>query len=196
MASPIILNFNGKKASFDHKKLDRSKLYGKRLRIPLDSQEKNCERAELTEDGELLIRSGMTAQAYFDEAGNWVAHNQLIGLQDGKPLEKVPSTLGQEVDLEEASPEALLDLKLQSVYMLSPLELNDDLKKMLGEGKIFQFIFNYRADYHAETGFLLENENGFFALIGNPMETPWLELGQKMEVSEDEEEDDLDFEMF
>ena len=39
MAKPIVISYKGKESSFDHGKLDRAKLYGKKKRIALDSTE-------------------------------------------------------------------------------------------------------------------------------------------------------------
>ena len=69
----------------------------------------------------------------------------------------------------------------------------------LDGGKIFRFSFNYRADYRAEVGVLLKNKAGIFALIGVPTESDWCELDQPQPVisfEEEEDSDDLDFDMF
>ena len=39
MAKPIVISYKGKESSFDHGKLGRAKLYGKKKRIALDSTE-------------------------------------------------------------------------------------------------------------------------------------------------------------
>ena len=39
MAKPIVISYKGKESSFDHAKLDRAKLYGKKKRIALDSDD-------------------------------------------------------------------------------------------------------------------------------------------------------------
>ena len=200
MASPIVLTFNGETARFQHKKLDRSKLYGKRHRLPLDADGNRCEKAEITDDGELLIRTGMTAQGYFDDVGCWVPNSELVAIsEDGEVLEKIESTLGVESEMTEATPEELLDLKVSSIYMLDPEEISDGFKDLLSDGSLFRFTFNYRTDYHAETAFLVCNDQGWFAIIGNPVETKWLSLDQIVDetIEEDDEDDgDLDFEMF
>ncbi len=201
MASPIVLTHNGETARFQHKKLDRSKLYGKRRRLPLDAEEKRCERAEITDDGEVLIRPGMTAQAYFDEDNRWVPNSELVAISEasGEPIEKVPSTLGTACEMVPATPEELLDLKVVSVYMLDPEEISEGFEKLLKKGSLFRFPFNYRADFHEETAYLVCNDAGVFAIIGNPVETEWMALDQQIEATADDDEEDdgeLDFEMF
>ena len=69
MARQIVVELDGIESSFDFAKLDRSKLYGTRKRVALDPDGQPCERADLTSDGAVLLRRGMTAQGYFDEAG-------------------------------------------------------------------------------------------------------------------------------
>ena len=162
MAKPIVISYKGKESSFDHGKLDRAKLYGKKKRIALDSNDGACIKASLVEDGSVLIRSGMTAQGYFKEGGAWVPNKELVGLDDeGKPLELLDSTLGaaQTVDAPALANE-LLDLEVTSVYILEPKEVDPRLEKELGDGEIMKIPFNYRSDYRLETGFLLKNKEG------------------------------------
>jgi hypothetical protein len=199
MAKPIVLNWKGVQSSFALEKLDRSKLYGRRQRQVLDPDDKRCERAELTRDGALLVRSGMTAQAYFDEEGHWVPNRDLVGLDpDGNPVELAPSTLGVEQPLEgPVSPNEVLDLCTRSVYVLSPDGLDPELEKRLLAGEVFRFPFNYRNDYNTETAYLVANGSGFFALVGNPAASEWCELQTvAQETFEDAADDELDFEMF
>ncbi len=47
MAKEILINYQGEEAQFSHKKVDRSKLYGSRKRIPLDPTGENCQRCHL-----------------------------------------------------------------------------------------------------------------------------------------------------
>ena len=199
MAKPIVVNFQGVESSFKLEKLDRAKLYGKRQRQVLDPSGERCERAELTRDGSLLIRAGMTAQGYFDQGGAWVPNRELVGLDaGGQPLPLVPATLGAAQALAgPVAPEELLDLAVRSVYVLTPEGLDPKLAERLAAGEVFRFSFNYRADYNAETAFLVGNKAEFFALVGDPTEAPWAELATVAAESFDEGDDDeLDFEMF
>lgn len=201
MAREIILERDGRQSRFGLGKIDRQKLYGVRRRIPLDPQDAQCERAELTADGSLVIRQGMTAQAYFDDDNVWIPHADLVNIApDGSLADKHDSTLGVAQRLEDVPPEALLDTQVTAVYGLEPTELDEALKGALSGGAIFRFPFNYRAGYNLQTAFLVANENGFFALVGQPTDSDWCEL-QKPAVeafddAEDDLDDDLDFEMF
>ena len=200
MAKAIIINYQGEEAQFSHRKVDRSKLYGSRKRIPLDPTGESCQRCELSDDGSILIMSGMTSQGYFDSDINWIPNKELIGLDSsGKALDKVPATLGVAQDAVISELESLLDLVVDSIYQLEPEEVPLSIKTVLESGKALSFPFNYREDYHAESAYLVLNDEGYFALIGNPVEPEWMELEQVVEEtfeSESEDDDDLDFEMF
>ena len=202
MAKPIVVTHGGSESSFAIAKLDRSKLYGRRLRYPLDPAGERCQRAALTDDGSLLVLGGMVAQGYFDPAGAWVPNNVLVGLDaDGQPVEKVGSTLGVPQPLEgPIDATELLDLQVLSVYLLEPEEIDGDLAHRLANGQIFKFGFSYRGGYNIETGVLVGNDEGLFALIGRPKVLKWSELEQVVQPLLDDEDDDfdddLDFEMF
>lgn len=199
MAKPICVTYNGATSSFGHAKLDRHKLYGRRQRVVLDPRGETCERARLTDDGAILVRSGMSAQAYFDERGHWVPNSELVGLSpDGNPVERIGSTLGVEVEAREASPEEVLDLNVRAVYMLAPEDVDAALTAALEAGKMFAFNYSYRGGYNVETGVIVHNKNGLFAMIGTAGESEWCKLEQlPIETFEDDDDDDdLDFEMF
>lgn len=200
MARTIIVSLDGAESSFGFSRLDRAKLYATRKRLPLDSKGNACKRAELADDGSMLISSGMTGQGYFSDSGRWVPNKELVGIdQDGNEVELQPSTMGVAQELEEVEPEAVLDALTASIYMLDADEVDDGLKKALDAGKIFRFPFNLRADYHMETAYMLANDNGIFVLLGDTVETPWCELDKPTVLIEDDDESDdseLDFEMF
>ena len=199
MARTIVVSLDGKESTFAFSRLDRKKLYPTKKRIPLDTDGEACQRATLTDDGSMLVTSGMTGQGYFDQGGRWVQNSELVGLDtDGNPVEKQPSTLGVAQALSEVEPEALLDAAVTTVYMLDPDEIDGDLQTKLDEGAIFRFAFNMRADYHLETAYLLSNDNGTFVLLGDTYDVPWCTLDAPvMPIDDDEDDDDeLDFEMF
>lgn len=201
MAKSIVVSLGGVESSFGLEKLDRTKLYGRRERRPLDPEGRRCERAEITRDGSLLVRSGMTAQGYFDEGGAWIPNRDLVGLdRDGNVLPQVPSTLGVVQALEgPIAPEEVLDLAVRTVYVLEPDGLDPALEQQLRAGAAFRFAFNYRADYQAETAVLVANDSGVFALVGRPITPPWASLELPVappSFDTDDDDDELDFEMF
>jgi len=198
MAKPIIVSLNGTESSFDHTKVERKRLYGERRRVPLDAAGEHCLKSALTTDGQYLLQSGMTAQGYFDEEGRWLQKSQLVGIgPDGQPLEIQPSTLGAAQALEPTPPGTILEHTIEAVYALDPMTVDGALMTRLEAGEVFKFGFNYSADYHQETAFLLKNTEGVFCLVGVPFTVSWSEPGKVADVAADEEtSDDLDFEMF
>ncbi|MFZ2267660.1 MAG: hypothetical protein WAV95_08790 [Azonexus sp.] len=198
MAKPIIVVLDGIESSFDHAKVERTKLYGSRRRVPLDLDGQGCVKSALTTDGLYLLQTGMTAQGYFDEAGRWLQKNQLVGIgEDGQALELKPSTLGAAQPLESVAPSSVLDHAVDAVYALDPMTLDAALKQRLEAGEVFSFKFKYGADFRLDTAFLLHNSEGIFCLVGTPISPVWAEPG-KVSVLEDEEEsaDELNFDMF
>ncbi|MCP4808039.1 MAG: hypothetical protein GY913_31840 [Proteobacteria bacterium] len=116
MAKTISVVLEGVETHFDFKNLDRAKLYGRRVRMLLDSDGEPFTRASLTMDGSTLVRAGMTAQGYFDQDGTWIPNRDLVGLDpDGHELDRIPSTLGEPQPLRVAQAFEVLDMRLQAV---------------------------------------------------------------------------------
>lgn len=197
MAKPIVVQFQGAPSSFEHHKIDRSKLYGRKVRLPLDPDGQPCERALLTDDGSLVLRPGMIGQGYFDASGEWIPSGDLLGLDErGEPMRFVPSTLGVPQTLEALDPWQALELQISSVHLLHPDGLDQALDDALTRGVIFRFPFNYGSDYHAETALLLRNDEGTFCLVGVPLLPEWAEPNNIPVFDEPSDLGDLDFEMF
>ena len=142
----------------------------------------------------------MTSQGYFDEEGTQLSRRDLVGMDsEGNEMPLHPRTLNVSQEAKEVDPIQLLNVKVQSVYILESENLDEDLKKELKAGKIFSFPFNYNADYNLETGFAVANQHGFFAMIGHMTEPDWIghEPVRAPIVEEEwEDDDELDFEMF
>ena len=200
MANNLIVVLEGEESQFALQMVDRSKLYGKRRRLNLDPSGAVCTRAELTDDGQFLVRSGMTAQAYFDEDFRWIPRGDLVGVNArGEAVPKVPSTLGvPQALVGPIAPEDVFDLEVESVYHLTPDAISGKLAEALERGDIYRCVFNHRADYHAVQALLLKNSEGFFAIVGSPAATVWCELQEFATDTGTEEDDgdDLDFDMF
>ncbi len=200
MAKTINLTYGAETAIFAYKPIDRAVLYGKRRRVAFDLNGKECAKASLLSDGSLLIRSGMTAQGYFTEDETWVPQSELEAINlDGTKPELFPATVGENVVAEKVSAVEALSLRFDTTYSLEPEELPGGLKKELDSGSIFKFPFNPRADYQVETGILVSNENGYFALIGQEVEYQYSALSSVVSVVDEaasDSSDDLDFEMF
>jgi hypothetical protein len=97
------------------------------------------------------------------------------------------------------TPIEALNLRFGTTYALEAEELSDGIKKELEAGAILSFPFNPRADYHVETGILVGNENGYFAVIGEKVVYEFASLAAIASVTDEatsDDSDDLDFEMF
>ncbi len=143
----------------------------------------------------------MTAQGYFTESNRWVASKALSGLDtDGNLMDRVGSTLGVEQALRgPVDPREVLDMDVTSVYMLEPEDVSQTLIEALGNGDLFAFPFTYRSDWARRDAFLIANETGIYALVGEPVEATWCELEQEIPVDDDDDDeidDGIDFEMF
>ena len=200
MAKPLMVSLGSDVFSFTLSEVERADLYGRRKRLPTDGDGRSCVRAGLTQDGSLLIASGMSGQGYFNAAGQYVPRGKLVGLDpQGLIVESQPSTLGLPQALEgPVDPSRVLDLELLSVYLLAPEQEGGVLLDRLKAGEIFACSFNYAASLEVERAYLLSNDHGLFALVGKPVAVSWVEEGASFAppVEEAEASDDLDFEMF
>lgn len=200
MAKTINIKYMGESAVFSYRPIDRGMLYGKRRRVAFDEHGNECAKASLLLDGSLLIKSGMTAQGYFTPDQVWVPQGELEAINaDGSTPQLLPATVGEEVEASEIDPRDALEMRFTTTYSLEPEDLPAGIKKSLDEGTVLTFPFNPKADYNVETGILVGNDNGYFALIGEKVEYEFLQLASVVSVSDEsasEGTDDLDFEMF
>ena len=199
MVKGIVVSFAGEESSFALEKIDRTKLYGSRRRVAVDSSGTVCSRAALTEDGQAVLRAGMTAQGYFDPDGRQVESASLTAVDEaGNPLDLVASTLGVAQQLTgPVDPKELLDLAVTAVYQLVPEKLAPGLSAEIAAGRILRAPFNYRPDYRSELAYILQNDAGCFAVIGVLVSPTWLEPDAPPPADDAESDDgDLDFEMF
>lgn len=200
MARTLVVSLDGVESSFGFKSVDRADLYGRRRRVALDREGEFCSRASLLDDGSLLLRSGMTGQGYFLPDGSFVKQSELEAFDTaGEPVERTPSTIGVAQSLQgPVGVEAVLGLRVSTVYALDDEGIDAELLDRLRSGDMFQFAFNYRDDFRAETAVLLANDDGVFALVGLPVAYEWstLQAAPDLPTVDDDSDDDLDFEMF
>lgn len=202
MGRGIVVSFNGEPSEFEFSKVERDKLYGRKVRLVVDEQGRPCKPALLTRDGSAVAPPGCVAHLYVDDRFEAIERDQLKAVDDqGKALPLVKSTLGVEQKLEASDASRLLACQVVSVYSLVPANLGPTLKAGLDGGGIFECPFNYRDDYNAEKCFLIKNEAGTFALVANPLEYEFLAreiVAQAPVAAADEDdggEDELDFSM-
>lgn len=198
MARKAEFTLNGKSVSAELKKVDRKKIYGWSNIEVYDDNGSTCKLAGLAE-GIYVMPSGSTSLVTLDSNGKSVSRSSLVGVdKDGKKVPIVPSIYDEKVVLKESSIDDYLTLAVKSVYQLN-LENDDFLLDELNSGKIYHFIFNYRADYEGDDAFLISNENEVFAITGMCAELDFVGLEnneQELYQQDQEDEEDLDFAMF
>ena len=198
MAREILLKFNKSVSSFEITKVDRKSLYGFKKRIYLDDKGQECLRANLEEETGIIFSNGDMSSCHIDFKGNYLDKKDLEAVDEhGKKVNKQESTLGTEVKLVPASIEDALNLKVNSVYHLTPKDFDKDLQTKLDKGGVFAFPFNYFADFKLEDAIILKGEKDYFALIGRNTSCHWVgeDSDDIPEDVEEFEDNDLDFEM-
>lgn len=199
MARALVFNHGGEVSRFGLAKHSRDKLYGSRRRVVVDDAGRECDRGLLSEDGSLLLPPGSVAMMYLDPRFDVVERAELrtVG-EDGVPVERVGSTLDREVPLTGPVPlPEVLDHVTTMIYALDAEELGPTLRAALERGEIFRGVFSYTDGFELQDLFLLQNEEGIWALVGRPTGFEWMRLATPPPVEEDEAlfEDDLDFGM-
>lgn len=162
-------------------KVNREKIYGWSEVEVYDKYSSKCELAGLV-DGQYIIPSGYSSLVTLNEKGDTISKNELIGFDNsGNKVDLVPSIYDQEILLKESSIDEYLSLSVKSVYQLKIEEDKSNVIKKLN-GKVFYFVFNYRADFEGDDAFLITNENEIFIVTGKltKFEFIGLEEGDKL----------------
>ena len=200
MARALVFNLEGEVSQLPLTRVDRAKLYGERKRLVVDEQGDPCRSAYLSSDGSTLVPAGGLAMCYLDEHGAPVERSELLSVDhSGEVLDKLPSTLGQEVELSgPVDPSRVLDHITRSVYLLNPSEIGPKLTAGLDRGEIYETEFRYTATPNTNVFFLLRNDAGTFGLICQAVDFTFLHsvTNDELDTSDDEEElddEDLDF---
>ena len=193
-------SINGLSVLAELKKVDRKKIYGWSTIEVFDQNGSKCTLAGLAE-GQYVMPSGSSALVSLNAKGEAVSKSTLVGVDsDGKKVEKVPSIYDQKVMLREASVDEYLAMAVKSVYQLQIDENKEALLADLNSGKIYYFVFNYRADYEGDDAFLISSGTDVFAITGmkSDLEFIGLQDNEQELVPEETEavEDDMDFAMF
>lgn len=204
MARSIVVNFDGEVSEFAISRVNRQKLYGRKRKVVVDEDGEPTETAYLTRDGSALLLKGSMASLYVDEDFDVTERSDLQAVDaEGNELEQVDSTLGIEQPLKgPVEPSRVLDHLAKAVYQLDPEEFGDKLREALKNGEIFETKFNYRKGFDWDPVFLLNNDEGFFAIVGQESTFDFLYKEQMPSLDDEEDdedpfgEDDLDFSMF
>ena len=199
MARKVKFSFSDITLSGEIIKVNREKIYGWSEVEVYDKHSSKCELAGLV-DGQYIIPSGYSSLVTLNDKGDTISKNELIGFDNsGNKVDLVPSIYDQEILLKESSIDEYLELSVKSVYQLKIEEDKLNVIKKLN-GKVFYFVFNYRADFEGDDAFLITNENEIFIVAGKltKLEFIGLEEGDKL-LSDDssaDEDDEINFAMF
>ena len=199
MARKAKFSFNDITISAEIIKVNREKIYGWSEVEVYDKHSSKCVLAGLV-DGQYIIPSGSSSLVTLNDKGDIISKNELIGFDNsGNKVDLIPSIYDQEILLKESSIDEYLSLSVKSVYQLKIEEDKLNVIKKLN-GKVFYFVFNYRADFEGDDAFLITNENEIFIVAGKltKLEFIGLEEGDKL-LSDDssaDEDDEINFAMF
>ena len=184
-------------------KIDRDKVYGFIDEKVNDDNGNPFILGSLLDDGRTLVLNGATAIKTVDTSFNELDKTELkVVYQDGKDAVLVPSSYEGEINLTETTFDDLFNLEITSVYQLDfeDLAVKTSVNDFLADGKVFRFVFNYRADYEGADAILISNPAGIFALTGRIIDFSYLE-NKLMKVTENlveetiEEDEEIDFGM-
>jgi len=200
MARQAEFIINGTSVMAELKKVDRKKIYGWSTVEVFDENGSKCKLASIS-DGVHVLPSGSSSLIKFNDKGETVSSSDLVGFnQKGEKVEKVPSIYDGKIELKESTIDDYLSLAVKTVYQLNMEDATTMLSE-LKDGKVFSFIFNYRADYEGDDAFLISNGQTAFAVIGKIADLEFIGLNDNetelVELEDDtQEEDELDFAMF
>ena len=200
MARQAEFIINGTSVMAELKKVDRKKIYGWSTVEVFDENGSKCKLASIS-DGVHVLPSGSSSLLKFNDKGETVSSSDLVGFNHkGEKVEKVPSIYDGKVELKESTIDDYLSLAVKTVYQLN-MEDDTTMLSELKDGKVFSFVFNYRADYEGDDAFLISNGETAFAVIGKIADLEFVGMNdneKELVVNEEEssEEDELDFAMF
>lgn len=197
MPRAVVLNFSGEVSELPLTRVDRSKLYGSKKKVIADETGEPCSAMWLTADGQTMIPSNGLSAAYVDANGSSIERSGLVQVnEEGDVLDKLPSTLGGEVELYGPVPASrLLDHKTISVYEFDPSAIGDKLSAALDAGEIFETEFRYTASATTNAIFIVRNDEGTFGLVSQPVDMPFVQPEAQesyADIDDDEDEDDDD----
>ena len=192
MPRAIVLDYQGEVSEMPLTRIDRTKLYGRKVRMVTDENGEACTTAYLSSDGSTLVPANGFSMTYVDEAGNTVERTDLLTVDaDGEILDKLPSTLGVAHEaFGPVDPQRVLDHVTTSVYQLEADSIGTQLSDALDRGEIFEAEFRYTTSTSTNTLFVLRNEAGTFGLVCQPVEFPFLEREAEASAEDLDEEDD------
>ncbi len=183
-------------------KVDRDKVYGYVKVVVSDKFGNVCSTGNLLDDGQTLILTGATALKTVDTNFYEQDKKALKTVYlDGTDATLVPSSFDVENILEKASLDDLFNLEITTVYQLTwdDAIVKAGMLKLLEDGAVFRFVFNYRADYDGADAIVIASQNEVFVLTGRLLDFEYLENKSIIplieEAPQEEFEEELDFGM-
>ena len=181
-------------------KVDRNKVYGFVEEVVSDKEGNVCSTANILNDGQTLILSGATAMKTVDANFVEVDKKTLKTIYlDGNDAVLIPSSYDGEIVLKSAHLDDLFNLEVSTVYQLTweDASSKSTLLKLLENGKLYQFVFNYRADYEGADAIVISAFDEVFVLTGRLLSFEYLENKTAAPITEveDEVEEEIDFGM-
>jgi hypothetical protein len=183
-------------------KVDRDKVYGFVQEVVSDKSGNTCSTGNLLDDGQTLIFSGSTALKTVDKNNLEVDKKSLKTVYlDGKDATLIPSSYDGEIALSKANMDDVFNLEVTTVYQLTweDVASKATMLKLLEAGNVYQFVFNYRADYEGADALVLSSQNEIFILTGKMLEFEYLENKSAIppveETTIEETEEEVDFGM-
>jgi hypothetical protein len=194
MPRQLTFKLNNKEFLLEPVKLDRKKLYGWVDKEMHDGEGNLCSPAILDDTSMKIIPGGDIAQAILTEEGEWVSRSELSAVDsEGNPVDLVPSSFDGTIELKDTvTLEEYLDHVIKNVYTFTGDDENE-MVKLLENGTIYTFLFNYRADYEGTPGFLIENDGEIFLTIGNKINIDYMsqeDISKQLFEKEDDEVED------
>ncbi|MFM2392263.1 MAG: hypothetical protein RLZZ546_240 [Bacteroidota bacterium] len=201
MAREPIFTYKGKSFTSALNKVDRDKLYGWTEVKYKDQNGQLCSYINMLDDGKTMVGSGGLSLKSIDEKGEEVDKAKLVATYlDGSPAVLHPSIFDIETELLDTKDiYEYLNMDVKSVYQLSIKEGLEELIEILKEKTTLYFKFNYRAGYDSDDAFLIHQEQNVFAIIGKIANFSYSSLNtsvQLEDVNEEENTDELDFNLF
>jgi hypothetical protein len=197
------LNFILQKTTFSAAitKVDRDKVYGFVQEQALDNQGEACLTANLLDDGQTLVLPGATALKTVIDAYTEVDKKLLKTVyMDGSDAVLVPSSYDAPIVLQDAGINALFNLEVSTVYLLSfdDAAVKASMLNHFTQHEVYRFVFNYRADYEGADALVLAAQNEIFVLTGRMLEFEFLKnttLLPAIEQDAEAEDETMDFGM-
>jgi hypothetical protein len=192
----------GMTSSFEVTRIDRSRLYGSKRRIPVDAGGRECHPAALTRDGMHVLPKGGISRIYLDESRNAVDRSDLRaastsgpGIEGDPPHSPPPASPTMAANVAEivleARPDDVLSCDISRAWALDPITLSPQLDGILSAGAIQRVRLPSGLAKDSADAFLLKGPACFLLLVGEPTGFELIGRSEVDLVPEAEDDDPL-----